>query len=59
MAVECAEPFMQPRANNYMPPAHNYMAAALVTLRLHLDSVFKRDIFSMQLDHGRARTFRF
>ena len=59
MAVECAEPFKQPRPNNYMQPAHDYMAAALVTLKLHLDSVFKRDIFSTPLDHGRARTFRF
>ena len=59
MAVECAEPFMRPPANNYMQPAHDYRPAALVTLKLHLDSVFKRDIFFMQSDHGRARTFRF
>ena len=59
VAVECAEPFMRPPANNYMQPAHDYMAAALVTLKLHLDSAFKRDIFFMLSDHGRARTFRF
>ena len=48
MAVECAEPFMRPPANNYMQPAHDYMAAALVTLKLHLDSAFKHDIFFTQ-----------
>ena len=56
-ALECAEPFMQPRATNYMPPASDYRAAALATLKLHLDFVFKRNIFFMQSAHDMVRTF--
>ncbi len=58
-ALECAEPFMQPRATNYMPPASDYRAAALATLKLHLDSVFKLSIFFMQSDPDVVRTFHF
>ncbi len=58
-ALECAGLFMQPRANNYTPPVRNYMAAALETLKLHPDSVFKLNIFFMQSDHDMVRTFHF